>query len=264
MPPKDDLTGLCFGRLTVECFSHRRGSKAQWRCTCNCGASIIADGHNLKSGNTQSCGCKNSYVTAARNRTHGKSGTPEHTIWASMKQRCLDVGCKAYVHYGGRGISVFNCWRDSFEAFLADVGERPGPEYELDRIDNDGNYEPGNVRWATRKEQMRNTRASRRITAGGLTHTLSEWSELSGIRRSTIAFRIDKCGWSPEKAVSTGSRETTERLLSHDGRLTRLSDLAKSHGISSSTLRFRLDKIGMPLELALTSKRTPGKRKETT
>jgi hypothetical protein len=134
---------------------------------------------------------------------HGMSRNRIYKLWIEMIQRCCNPKDRAYPSYGARGISVCEEWvgPQGFETFLKDVGRRPSDAHSLDRIDNDGNYEPGNVRWATPKQQARNTRRNRHITALGETLTLAEWSERSGIKRETIAMRL-RCGWSTEKAVS--------------------------------------------------------------
>jgi hypothetical protein len=129
--------------------------------------------------------------------------TPIYSIWASMKQRCYDPHSKSYPRYGGRGIIVCDRWRNSFGDFLADMGDRPSPDYSLERKDNTGPYSPENCRWATRKEQCRNRRSSRLITHDGQTRPSVEWSELTGVNRATIERRIDHYGWSVSRALTT-------------------------------------------------------------
>lgn len=126
---------------------------------------------------------------------------PEYRVWMSMRNRCRNPRYKDYHNYGGRGIMVVARW-DDFANFLADMGPRPTPGHELDRIDNDGSYEPSNCRWATRTEQARNKRTSRRLTIYGVTKTVAEWSELHHISYTTILYRIDGLGWPAEKAVT--------------------------------------------------------------
>lgn len=120
--------------------------------------------------------------------SHERTGTPEYRTWASMKRRCHNPRHKLFYRYGGRGISVCVRWLN-FENFFADMGERP-PGGSLDRIDNEGNYEPGNCRWASRLEQARNTSKTCRITIDGVTRCASEWSEISGIPQYIIAYRF--------------------------------------------------------------------------
>jgi hypothetical protein len=129
--------------------------------------------------------------------------TPEHMIWCSIKQRCFNPENKAYARYGGRGIVMCPEWRDSFERFIADVGMRPAPRLTLERLDNDKGYQPGNVRWATYKEQARNTRRNHRLTHGGETLTLVEWEERTGIKQHTIMARLKLWNGDVEKTLTT-------------------------------------------------------------
>lgn len=129
--------------------------------------------------------------------------TPEYLCWLGMRQRCNKPRRKEYRYYGGRGIRVCEAWDRSFSAFLADMGRRPSPSHTLDRINNDGDYEPGNCRWATWSEQNNNTRFNRNITYLGETLTVAQWSKRVGIKRNTLWTRLDGCGWTFERAIST-------------------------------------------------------------
>lgn len=155
------MIGVKAGRLTV---ISRHGTdetgKATWACICNCGTPKVVAGVNLRSGNTKSCGCLrgDAAIENAIQRTTGAWRHPLYSIWGGVKARCFNEKYHKYAAYGGRGITLAPEWRDDFFAFVDGVGPRPGPSFSLDRIDNDGNYEPGNVRWATRSEQRSNTR----------------------------------------------------------------------------------------------------------
>lgn len=164
-----NLTGQRYGRVVVvgRSGSDRRGT-AQWRYRCDCGRDGIALSDNLRFGRTRSCGCLNRDAAAVQHRTHGESvgkGTPEYNAWCTMWKRCTNQTFDHYRHYGGRGITVCDRWV-SYEAFLADMGRRPTSGHSLDRVDNDGNYEPSNCRWATRSEQCRNQRPRQRHADG--------------------------------------------------------------------------------------------------
>lgn len=138
-----------------------------------------------------------------RHRTHGASrnGSPEYRLWMNIRARCRNPKNPSYQYYGGRGITVDPAW-NSFAVFLADVGPRPSPADSLDRIDNDGNYEPGNVRWITRQAQMSNTRRNVHLTFEGRTQTLTEWARELGMKAITLWNRIFTRGWSVEDALT--------------------------------------------------------------
>jgi len=142
--------------------------------------------------------------------THGMSRTPTYYVWATMKARCSNPNNDNYHRYGGRGISVCESWANSFEQFLADMGERPDG-LSIDRIDVNGDYEPSNCRWATATEQMRNTSVNRLITHNGQTKTLVEWAEASGISVQTLHSRLGRWGWSFEDAISKPINSTKGR-----------------------------------------------------
>lgn len=201
-----ELAGQVFGRLTVMEFVGVTVRKhSVWRCVCSCDAEreVIVRGAELIKGATKSCGCLAVEMTICRSLTHGKSRTTEYRIWAGIKDRCLNPNSRSYPGWGGRGIKMCQRWQESFEAFLEDVGDRPGMEYTLDRIDNDGNYEKGNVRWATWTEQQNNRRSSRYLTHNGETKTVSQWARATGMKRDTLQHRIHDRGWSVEKALTT-------------------------------------------------------------
>lgn len=176
---------------------------------CECGAIKKILQANVTSGKVKSCGCLNKEVSGVRCRdlmsTHKRSNSPIYWSWQQMKRRCLNKNCHAYPAYGGRGIKVCDRWMNSFENFLEDMGERP-KDKSLDRIDNDGNYEPGNCRWATKSQQNRNMRKCMKIEFKGQTKDAYEWGELYGLDGETILKRIKAGGWSIEKALTTPHR----------------------------------------------------------
>lgn len=199
-----DLSGRRFGRLTVV---HReengKGREPRWRVRCKCGKEKVVHGRNLRKGRTRSCGCLNAEMSGERWRelfsTHGRSKDGIYRIWQGMKNRCLNPQNKHYKDYGGRGIRVCKRWL-KFENFFQDMGEKP-KRMTLDRRDNDGNYEPENCRWATRKTQQRNTRATRMIRFNGEVLPLPTWAEKYGINGETLRSRLNR-GWPIKKAVT--------------------------------------------------------------
>jgi hypothetical protein len=205
-----DLAGQRFGRLLVIDRAPSRPPRAGavWRCRCICGGTKDVFSHDLivgaKRGQDISCGCSK--------RTHGRTDTNEYFVWTGMLARCLNPSNKSYFRYGGRGIAVCARWRESFENFFADMGERPSQRHTLDRIDNDGPYSPENCRWATHSEQARNRRSTRRLTHQGTTQSVTDWSEQVGIQAGTILARLRK-GWAVDRALTAPHRSAKTRLM---------------------------------------------------
>lgn len=195
-----NLVGLQFGRLLVFSIHSRspENNTARWLCRCDCGNWVAVLAGNLQQGSVQSCGCLAVDSTRERASRHGRSYSPEYKVYGSAKQRCQTPTDPGYKNYGGRGIEFrFS----SFEQFYEVLGPRPTDKHSLDRIDVNGHYEPGNVRWATRKQQGRNQRTNHTLTANGVTKTMSEWSEDNGWRRSLIMKRL-RAGWCDECSVT--------------------------------------------------------------
>lgn len=208
----EDLTGRRFGRYTVlrraESYISKTGSRqSRWLCRCDCGNERIVFSQSLKSGNSLSCGCYQKETATS----HGKKNTRLYGIWHNIKWRCFNSNCSHYPRYGGRGITMCDEWKNDFQSFY-DWAMANGYEDKLsiDRIDNDGNYCPENCRWVSAKEQANNRRRNNCITALGITRTISEWENKTGISRQTIQWRINH-GWEPDDAVSKEVRKLNGR-----------------------------------------------------
>lgn len=206
MPKKLDLKGLRFERLTVLNEAGKSGTDYFWLCQCDCGNQTTVKATLLKQGKTRSCGCLQKEKARSRFLTHGESrkasNCVEHRIWAGLINRCCNPRNRHFENYGGRGIKVCDSWRNSYEAFLYDMGRCP-EGHSIDRIDNDGDYSPENCRWASRSTQNRNKRTNRLITYGGKTMVLSDWAKELSIHRYTLYTRLAELGWSIEKAFTT-------------------------------------------------------------
>lgn len=201
------LDGCKFGRLLVlRAAGSTRHKQLLWECVCDCGKSIIVIASHLRSGHSRSCGCSRRTVPE---RTTLE--TPEYIVWIAMRVRCRSPKHSAYKYYGGRGIRVCERW-ECFETFLSDMGSRPSPDATIDRIDNDGNYEPGNCRWATHSEQQRNRRDSYHITYRGETKSIWDWAEEYGINQRTLIYRL-QAGWIVERALTEPVRKRRHRLM---------------------------------------------------
>lgn len=202
-----DLSGLQVGRLTVigPAGRHHKTGAIHWHCRCECGNEIVVDGQNLRKAMAKSCGCLQRDVRRQMNRDaaiHRMSNTPTWHSWYAMRSRCHSPSDQAYGRYGGRGIIVCERWRSSFEKFLEDMGERPSLAHTIDRYpDNNGNYELGNCRWATRREQNRNRRSNRLLTLNGETMCIADWADRLGLTQNSIYCRL-RSGWSVEQALA--------------------------------------------------------------
>ena len=200
MSKRIDISGEIFGRWKVLGIaeSDRRG-ELLWHCQCLCGTKSIIHGSSLRSGNSSSCGCYRS--ENPHRKTHGASLTQEYQVWKAMIRRCENKNVVEYKDYGGRGIGVCPQWRNSFEKFIEDMGERPAGR-TIERKNNDGNYELDNCRWATKRDQANNTRANRVLTICGKKKTMSQWSRAYGKKVGTIWKRLT-LGWTEEDAIKT-------------------------------------------------------------
>lgn len=188
---RDRWTNLRFNRLLVT-DAWVEGIVTKLRCICDCGKEITVRAGDAKSGNTSSCGCLRVENTTAMRTTHGMTNSDEYKNWSDMKKRCSSKKSKRYARYGGRGISVCDRWANDFMAFYEDMGPRPSKGHEIDRINNDGNYEPGNCRWATKSENMMNTGRAMIIDYKGERLPLKVVAALTGVQYGTLYYRFKR------------------------------------------------------------------------
>lgn len=233
--------GRRFGALSIVAFDRRLSSKQViWRARCECGQIVLARCEALKAGRLLSCGCisrreaevrwpRSEPVAEAQPRA-GRVGVanyrkPEYRIWTSMKMRCAAKWC--HPRYYGRGISVCQRWSESFSAFYEDMGPRPTPDHQLDRIDNDGNYEPGNCRWATPRENANNKSCGwkTKYEMLGEMYTIGQLAQIAGIPADTMRQRIHRDGWSVERACATPVRKHPSQVREE----TTTTDLQKAY-----------------------------------
>lgn len=201
-----------FGRWTAI----SKVGKNRWLCRCKCGVEKVVLRASLRSGGSRSCGClklETSSSNGRMRRVHGLTKTPLYVAWNGMIRRCYNPKCSGYKNYGGRGIMVCKRWLKSLHDFCSDMGDRPGPEYSLDRINNDGNYEPGNVKWATKKEQSFNTRRTTLATIDGVTKPMIILAKELGLNPDTVRRRVYHMGLTPTEALNykkgAGANATT-------------------------------------------------------
>lgn len=195
--------GRRYGRWTVLWDQPDAQKNKMILCRCDCGVERLVFIGSLKAARSISCGCFNDELTGVRRQTHGAARTPLYASWNNMKRRCYDPATDQYPNYGGRGIGVCLRWQQSFVAFASDVGPRPSPKHSIDRIDNDGDYEPGNVRWAVAATQMSNRRIAAKVEFEGRIWWLPDLARARGVSPKNLSQRL-KRGWSVERALSNG------------------------------------------------------------
>lgn len=202
--------GDVFRDLTVTSITYSNGNNGMrvplLLCVCSCGSTITVTENEITTGRRSSCGCQKAIRLRLKSFVHGDcknnhERTAEYSAWAEMKRRCLDPARRAYVNYGGRGISVCARWIDDYPSFLADMGRKPSRGHSLERKDTNGNYEPDNCVWATRIQQNRNRRNTVILKLNGVSKTQQEWADETGIGYKAIQRRLDR-GWSIERALT--------------------------------------------------------------
>lgn len=250
-----DLTGQRFERLLVQAFAYKKNSGNFWTCLCDCGNETIVRGAYLLKHTTRSCGCLQQEMRAKWRKTHGMTGTRAHIRWKHMLSRCYNPQSKEYANYGGRGITVCERWRESFQAFYEDMGEPP-PGLQLERKDNNQGYSPDNCCWATVKQQQRNRRVTIFCTFNNETRSLPEWSEITGLPLNLLYDRL-AWDWSIERTLTTPVRLARQdfpegMLLTWNGITQSIRHWAPTVGLNAGTLIDRLRK-GWTVEQVLTA-----------
>ena len=272
MPPKIDLAGKRFGRLVVikevdpyyPPNSNKRHRK--WLCKCDCGNYIKTYQGGLLRGETKSCSCLRKENIKQHTNKYS-TNHPLYKVLLSMRQRCSNPKAIEYKHYGGKGIKVCDEWNkipggyDAFYEWAMSNGYKKG--LSIDRIDNNGNYEPANCRWATYKEQANNTSQNHFLTYDGKTLTIAQWAEKTGINYETISARV-RNGWNIEEIIGAIPRKPKGKLLRFNGELKTVKEWSSITGIPTGTIYTRLNK-GWPVDKTLgteSDKRYSTRRKQ--
>lgn len=217
-----DMTGFRFGKLTVlgRAPNHVRvtdgAQTAKWNCRCDCGAEKSIFGYSLRNKTTQSCGC----VSIEKSTIHAQAKNPLFPHWCSMMARCRNPKVLKYPFYGGRGIKVCERWND-VRNFIQDMGPKPRPDYTLDRINGDGDYEPSNCRWASRAAQQSNLRSNHRVKITSTELNLTQWERVIGVAKRSFHQRVRKHGGSFTDAV----QHFYDRMIKRGGCI----DLSKAY-----------------------------------
>lgn len=251
---RNDIAGRRSGRLVAESPAFRgKNGKLFWNCRCDCGNTHLVWQSDILTENTKSCGCLVAEQIKGLNYKHGESRQALYGIWNQMKRRCLDERCKAYPDYGGRGIKVAPEWLGDggYERFRDHIGPRPSPAYTVDRYpDMNGDYAPGNVRWATRAQQARNRRVCRKYTYLGETKTIAEWARDFGLGVGQLWGRLVRMKMPFHEAVAM-PHQSPRRKVEYQGKRVSLKQLAMLTGVSYEVLLYRIVTKGEPVEHAV-------------
>lgn len=246
MPKFFDLTGQRFYRLTVVSRhpDNTLNGIPRWNCLCDCGKGTVVQGGHLKNGHTRSCGCLRVDVTSS----HQMSRTPEHIAWSNIKQRCLNPNDSGHDNYGGRGITMCDRWRDSFENFYADMGPRPSDTHSIERRDVNGNYDPENCYWATAIEQANNKRNNVYHEFEGVRYTETELCRKLNITVQSLRYYLNQ-GLDVKTAVEKST--TTAAVYTYSNQTKTLSEWSVITGISYSKLYNRVIVRGWDIKTAI-------------
>lgn len=205
---KEDLIGKKINKWIIISKAKNRNGKSYYLCRCECGKEKEVNLQNLKRNLSKSCGCLRNKETAIRNTTHNLTGIPEHGVWFGIKARCLNPKNSRYNRYGGRGITICDEWKDSFEQFYADMGPRPSNKHSIERRNNDLGYNKDNCYWVTNDVQSRNRINNINITWNGKTQCLLDWTKelFPNNSYSLLEYRLKK-GWNIEKILTTPAQK---------------------------------------------------------
>lgn len=204
--PEGIVPGQRFGELTVISFAGRdKAYRAKFSVRCSCGSETVVLGSGMKKGNTSRCNA------GIHRIDHGMYKSPEYQAWKSMNSRGRGDSGWAHKHYVDKGIDVYGLWKTSFADFFSHIGPMPSPGLEVDRVNNNSGYVPGNVRWASRSQQMRNTELTRTLTVGGITKPEVEWAEIAGMPVTTLRYRVNKKWPESELFLPANARRETVR-----------------------------------------------------
>lgn len=245
MSIKEDLSGARFGRLTVLFRDNADRQNVRWMCLCDCGNKKSIRGDHLKRGETTSCGCYSREVASKRERgkTQRRYRSPEYNAWYHMIARCENPSDSRFYRYGARGIKVCERWKGEkgFLNFMNDMGARPGEKYSLDRINNDGNYEPSNCKWSTVVEQANNKSKNILVSYKGETKTLGNWTRELGLNYKNVWERMYRYGWCFEKAIKFEKRETVRHLVKYKGVVKTITQWCNDLHLKYTTVKKRLN-----------------------
>lgn len=200
-------SGNRYGKLVVQGLSHfdpKEANRAYFKCVCDCGNERIVMGKSLRSNIIYACLECSAKRRADNHSSHGdcrKGKTKEYFIWRGIKERCLNPRNKHYFRYGGRGITMCEKWKNSYADFLLDMGRKPSDKHSIERNDNEKGYSPENCKWATQKEQTRNTRQNKILTFNGVSLCVAEWAEKLNVKSATLHMRVHR-GWSVDRILT--------------------------------------------------------------
>ena len=259
MPKFKDLTGQRFARLTVVSRAENsKSNQTQWLCKCDCGNEAIVRSASLINGHTKSCGCYNDEIRKINTdqTTHGLCYTRIYRIWHGIKARCGNKNSKIYRYYGGKGVTLCEEWHDFMNFYNWAMGNGYADDLTIDRIDLNGNYEPSNCRWVDKYTQMNNMSTNKYYMYNGEKMTVPQISRATGVPAYVLQFRLDKLGYSLDKAVNKpiAYRKNNNRgvKLTMNGVSKPLSHWAKEYGIREATLYGRIYYRNWDIERALT------------